>query len=124
MGFGQKIRELRNAKGLNQRELGDLVGVSFTYISKVENEKLDFGDYPSEALIHRLADALGADEDELLLLAEKIPQRIKARVLERPDAFRQLADLDDTALDGVLDHIRIVSSEIAHREGRRIPKSH
>jgi hypothetical protein len=26
------------------------VGVNFTYISKIENEKLDFGDYPSEEL--------------------------------------------------------------------------
>ena len=42
MRFGERIRELRKAKNLSQRALSDLVGVSFTYISKVENEKLDF----------------------------------------------------------------------------------
>src|SRR5262245_46664772 len=74
MGFGNRLRAMRTAKGLSQRALGERVGVSFTYISKVENGKLDFGDYPSEDLIRRLAAALDADEEELLLLAEKIPE--------------------------------------------------
>jgi transcriptional regulator with XRE-family HTH domain len=102
MRFGQRIRELRKEKGLGQRALGKLVGVSFTYISKVENHQLDFGEYPSEELIRKLAKALDADEDELLVLAEKVPDRIRRRVLERPDAFRKLADLDDEALDRVI----------------------
>ena len=66
------------------------MGVSFTHISKVENKKLDLGDFPNEHLIRKLGWALETDEDELLLLAEKIPQRVRARVLERPDAFRTL----------------------------------
>lgn len=102
MKFGQRIRELRKEKGLGQRALGTLVGVSFTYISKVENHQLDFGEYPSEELIRKLAKALKANEDELLVLAEKVPDRIKRRVLERPDAFGKLASLDDEALDAVL----------------------
>lgn len=105
MRFGEKIRELRKAKNLGQRALADQVGVSFTYISKVENEKLDFGDYPSEELIRKLAEALGHDADELLLLAKKIPEDIKARVLERPDAFRKIARLDDARLDELLREI-------------------
>src|SRR6266436_1853344 len=71
--FGQRVRQLRLAKGLSLRDLAPKVGVGFTYLSKVETGRLDFGSYPSEALIHKLADALEADEDELLLLAEKIP---------------------------------------------------
>lgn len=102
MTFGERIRELRKAKNLGQRALADKVSVSFTYISKVENGKLDFGDYPSEELIHKLAKALGADADELLLLAKKIPDEIKTRVLERPDAFRKIAKLDDDELDKLL----------------------
>ena len=93
---------MRTAKGLSQRALGERVGVSFTYISKVENGKLDFGNYPSEDLIHRLAAALDADEEELLLLAEKIPEAIRRRFFERPDAFRLIARLDDRRLDRVL----------------------
>jgi transcriptional regulator with XRE-family HTH domain len=105
MRFGEKIRELRQAKNLSQRALGDLVGVSFTYISKVENEKLDFGDYPSEDLIRKLANALEADEGDLFLLAKKIPEDIRKRVMERPDAFRKFASLDDKAIDKILDDL-------------------
>jgi HTH-type transcriptional regulator, competence development regulator len=102
MRFGDRIRAIRTAKGFSQRALGERVGVSFTYISKVENAKLDFGDYPSEDLIRRLAAALDADEEELLLLAEKIPEPIRRRFFERPDAFRLIARLDDKRLDRVL----------------------
>ena len=102
MRFGDRVRALRTAMSLSQRALGERVGVSFTYISKVENGKLDFGDYPSEDLIRRLAAALDADEEELLLLAEKIPEPIRRRFFERPDAFRLIARLDDKRLDRVL----------------------
>jgi transcriptional regulator with XRE-family HTH domain len=100
--FGQRIRQLRNQKRRGQPALAALVGVNFTYISKIENEKLDFGDYPSEELILRLAGARDADADELLILARKIPEPIRERVLQRPEAFRRLTALDDVALDRVL----------------------
>ena len=103
--FGQQIRELRQAKDWTLRQLAPKVGVGFTYLSKVETGRLDFGDYPSEALIHRLADALDADEQELLILADKVPQLMRKRLKERPDVFRTLADLDDSTLDKVLAHI-------------------
>jgi len=102
MRFGNRVRELRKAKGWSLRGLAAKVGVGFTYLSRVENEKLEYGDYPSDALIHKLAKALDADADELLILAKKIPPQIRRRVLERPDAFRKLADLDDEALDKVI----------------------
>lgn len=103
MRFGERIRELRKAHNLTQKELGDLVGVTFAYISKVENERLDFGDYPSEALIGKLASALEADEDELMLLAKKIPESLRQRVFERPDAFRKFASLTNADIDRLLD---------------------
>lgn len=102
MRFGPRIRELRTDKQMGQRELAKAVGVSFTYISKIENEKLDFGNYPSEELIIRLARKLGANADDLLIRAKKIPSRIRRRVLERPDAFGRLAALDDATLDELL----------------------
>lgn len=103
--FGQKVRQLRHAKGLSLRDVAPKVGVGFTYLSKVENGRLDFGEYPSEELIRKLAKALGGDVDELLLLAEKIPDEIRRRVIERPDAFRKLARLDDRALDRLVAQI-------------------
>lgn len=99
MKFSEKLRELRRAKNLSQRALAAKVGVDFTYLSKIENEKLDFAQYPGEELIVRLADALDTNPDELLILAEKIPPNIKRRVMERPDAFRTLAELNDSEID-------------------------
>jgi len=112
MRFGEKIRELRKSQNLTQKELGDLVGVGFAYLSKVENERLDFGDYPSEELIKKLSAALAGDEDELMLLAQKIPEHIRQRVFERPDAFRKFADLGDADIDRVLE-------ELEKRRGRK-----
>lgn len=100
--FGEKIKDLRKAKNLGQRALAKMIGVSHTYVSKIENEKLDFGDYPSEELIRKIADALDADVDELLMLAKKIPEQIKTRVLERPEVFRKIAELDDDTLNRLL----------------------
>ena len=73
MTFGERVRNLRMLKKWTLRDLAPKVGVGFTYISKVENGRLDFGDYPSETLVRKLAEALDADVDELLLLATESP---------------------------------------------------
>lgn len=102
MRFGERVRQLRQGKKLTLRALAARIGVGFTYLSKVENERLDFADYPSDDLIVKLAVALDGDADELLLMAKKIPPQIRKRVLERPADFRKLAELDDQALDVVM----------------------
>jgi HTH-type transcriptional regulator, competence development regulator len=102
MRFGERIRELRQANNLTQRQLAEKVGVEFSYISKIENEKLDFGDVPSERLVQKLAEALEADEFLLLVLAEKVPPRVKRRLFERPEVFRVLVGLDDNTLDALM----------------------
>ena len=86
-------------RGLTQQAVAQRMSVSVSYISKVENGKLHFGDYPSEKFIHKLADELQADEDELLLLADKVPASIRTRIRQRPDLFRKLAKMDKRSLD-------------------------
>src|SRR5262245_61008025 len=102
MTFGSRVRELRQAKSLTLRDVAKKVKVTFTYLSKIENQKLSFGEYPSDELIVRLARVLDADPDELLILAQKVPDTIRKRVLQRPDVFRRLSGLDDKKLDMVL----------------------
>ena len=106
MTFGERIRELRQAKQLTLRELAAQVGVGFTYISKIENHKLEEGHGPSEKLIHKLAVELDADEEELLLLAEKVPEVIRKRVVQRPDVFRAVAEMNDREMDQILEQFR------------------
>ena len=53
--FGDKIRELRKARGQSQEEFADLCGFDRTYISGIERGKRN----PSLAAIETLAKALG-----------------------------------------------------------------
>jgi HTH-type transcriptional regulator, competence development regulator len=105
VSFGNRIRELRQAKNLTLRELAGKVQATFTYLSKIENQKLSFGEFPSVEMVIKLAHALDADPDELLLLAEKVPEGIRRRIFQRPDAFRKIAELDDKRLDDVLRYV-------------------
>ncbi len=61
MTFGERIRELRQGKHLTLRDLAADVNVTFTYLSKIENQKLSYGEFPSEEMILKLAKALEAD---------------------------------------------------------------
>jgi transcriptional regulator with XRE-family HTH domain len=57
-------------------------GIDFTYLSKLEN---GHGEPPSEETIRRLARELGGDAEELLALAVKVPESLKARASNDPD---------------------------------------
>lgn len=102
---GQRIREIRKSRNLTQRELADLVGINFTYLSRVENDRLDDEQTPREETIQRIATALNADPDELLLLARRIPDAYRDRILARPAVFRKLLNLSDHALEELLQSI-------------------
>lgn len=86
--FGERLRELRKGQHISQRDLATMVDVDFTYISKIET-----GDMapPSTATIHRMAQALTADENELIVLAGKVPI----------EAYRDLLQRAYTLLDAI-----------------------
>ncbi|NES20255.1 MAG: helix-turn-helix transcriptional regulator [Symploca sp. SIO3E6] len=68
--FGKLIRKTRKHKEYSQRELAKLVGVDYTYLSKLENDHAGYP--PSEVVIHKLALHLGLQEEELRRLAGRI----------------------------------------------------
>ena len=71
--FGQRVRELRKARGLSQKELAAKASIDFTYLSKIENaRRLP----PRERVIRAMAVALQIDEGELMTLAGKAPERV------------------------------------------------
>ena len=88
MTFGQRLRELRNHKGLTQKELADRVGVSFTYVSKLETGALP---PPREKTIVALANALDGELDELFGLAKKLPSRLLGQM--NPEVARTLRSI-------------------------------
>lgn len=74
--FGRRIKELRQQRGLTQRQLAAGAGVDFTYLSKIENDRLEHT--PSIKAIQDLARALDVDELELMELANKLPAVLQA----------------------------------------------
>ena len=99
---GQRIREIRKDRNLTQRELAERVGINFTYLSRVENDRLDADQTPREETLQKIAKALNADADELLLLARRIPDAFRDRILAKPGIFRRILKLSDTDLEELL----------------------
>ncbi len=96
--FAQRILDLRRGASLTQRQLAQLLGIDFTYLSKLENGR---GDPPSEETIKRLAAAVNGDADELLALAGKISVQLRERAAGEKDfamLLRKLPELPDDVL--------------------------
>lgn len=85
--LGTRVRQLRQERKLTQRKLAELSGVDFTYLSKIENDRLEHT--PSVRALVRLAEALGVDELELMELANKVPPAMAA-LTRSPEALRFL----------------------------------
>jgi len=81
--FGQVVRELRvkHQEYSSLREFARKVGLSPAYLSRIENEKEP---PPSEAVVERLAEALGADKYELFSYAGKIPEEFLETFKKNP----------------------------------------
>jgi transcriptional regulator with XRE-family HTH domain len=101
MTFGERLKQIRLEKRLNQRELAARAGIDFTYLSKVENGRME---PPAEETICRLAAGLGEEPTELLLLAQKVPSDVKPIITRSPlvprflRTARDLTDEDWEAL--------------------------
>ncbi len=102
---GKRIREIRKARNLTQRQLAEKVGINFTYLSRVENDRLDDDQTPREDTLQKIAEALETDADELLLLARRIPDAFRDRILSKPGIFRRILTLSDQALEELLDDV-------------------
>jgi len=86
--LGSRIKALRLVAKLNQRDLAArlakrLKGFDFTYLSKIENDRL----VPSASAILALAAELNGDSDELLALAGKAPADV-GEMLQKSEAAR------------------------------------
>lgn len=83
--LGRRIKELRQARRFTQRQLGQRAGIDSTYLSKIENEKLEHT--PSIKTLQDLAMALEVDELELMSLANKVPPVLET-IARDQDALR------------------------------------
>ena len=78
--FGSRIRELRYQRGIGIKRLAPELGVDYSYLSRLENEKA----LPSAKIIDRLSKYFDHNKDELMLLAEKVPKDVMQILREHP----------------------------------------
>jgi transcriptional regulator with XRE-family HTH domain len=71
--FAANLRRLRHAKGISQEDLAYEADVNRTYLSKLEKGV----SYPGLEIIAKLADALGVEPAELLMLPENTDRRTR-----------------------------------------------
>jgi len=81
MKFGTVLRQLRTGTGIGIKGLAPKLGVSYSYLSKLENDEVG----PSEELVARIARYFRYDRDRLLLSAGKVPPDILEILRENPD---------------------------------------
>lgn len=112
--IGPQLIAARIARGLSQRELGDLVGVHQQQIARWEKERYGC---VSLSRLSRVADALGMGEwpvksGEQPLLAAEASAAYGAAVLDAPTAVSPVRDLGE-----VISRIRAHAEELHERFG-------
>lgn len=93
--FGQILKASRQAKSLSQRELANKVGVDFTYISKLENDRQP---PPAADTISKLSEILDAPVELLLAAAGKVNDDVKELITGSPEAVKFLNQLKEMKL--------------------------
>jgi transcriptional regulator with XRE-family HTH domain len=105
--FGQRIQRLRRDLGLTQRHVAAQLGIDFTYLSKLENDR---GEPPGEDTIRGLAALLEADEEMLLAMAGKVPTGLRDRArndVEFARFLRRLPSIPDAEMREIYKRLEI-----------------
>lgn len=85
--FGAYVRRNREAKNIGLREMAGFIGVSPTYLSKIERDEFQ---PPAEDKVRAIAEILGGDVDELLALAGRVSSDLSDIIRKNP---REMAAL-------------------------------
>lgn len=93
--FGAVLRRLRRAAKLSQEELASRVGVDFTYVSKLENDRAR---PPAEETVLRFCAALNSNPDELIVASKKIPAGLGQAAVSSRSALEFLREADSMKL--------------------------
>ena len=109
--FGAFVRQERVAKELGLREMAKMIGVSPTYLSKVERDEFS---PPAEDKVRKIAEIIKIDVDELLALAGKVSSDLSEIIREHP---RELAALLRTTRDMTADDVVCLARKAKKTEG-------
>ena len=83
--FGALVRRKRQAKKIGLRQMAKMIGVSPTYLSKIERDEFR---PPTEDKVKAIAKIIDCDDDELLALAGRVASDLSDIIKKQP---RELA---------------------------------
>ena len=85
--FGALIRRKREAREIGLREMAKLIGVSPTYLSKIERDEFP---PPAEDKVKAIAKIIECDADDLLARAGRVSSDISDIIKRHPVALAAL----------------------------------
>lgn len=79
--FGALVRRNREEREIGLREMAKMIGISPTYLSKVERDEFP---PPAEDKVKAIAKIIGRDADELLALAGRVASDLAEIIKRQP----------------------------------------
>ena len=95
MTYGKLLKELRRQKGIAQRDLAVAVGVDFSYISKIENDRLQ---PPAADTTIKICEVLGVANEVLLSLSGKVSAEMRGTMTSSQSAVKFLNTVKEMQL--------------------------
>ncbi|MCP4177718.1 MAG: helix-turn-helix transcriptional regulator [bacterium] len=90
MNIGDKIKKVREAKGLSQKQIAITLKMDQAQYSRIENNKTD----PSFSSVYKIANALGVELSELFI-SDEIFKEINSADKTLMEKLRLLDSLDE-----------------------------
>ncbi len=87
--FGTLLKEIRRSKNISQRDLAKSVGCDFTYISKIENDRLP---PPAADTIQKICTVLETPSEILMANSGKVSTEVRDMVTN-PEAIKFLQEV-------------------------------
>lgn len=90
--FGEFVRRARETNGVGLREMAKMIGVSPTYLSKIERDEFT---PPTEEKVRAIAQIIDCDVDELLARAGRVSSDLSEIIRRRPVELASLLRTTD-----------------------------
>lgn len=104
MNLGEELKKHRMDLGLTLREMAKIVGVTATWLSRLENE---YEKSMSDRTAQRVAAIFGLDKRELFRTLGRFPKDTMALIANDKDLYHQIWEQTETETERGDDGIRL-----------------
>lgn len=111
---GERIREIRDKRGMTQEKLAEAAGISKSFLSEIENDKTNVG----AQILLRIANKLGASMD--YLLDGTVASQIEKEAVLIPSELSKYAEKANLTYAETRELLDAHNSVIARRSSRSL----